>query len=79
MVDFSIPKEFVTSYLHHQGNIMLRPLVSPRKLDLKILCFSGCKVSAYYIISQNFLEAYGSFLPIPQRLSDWRKNYCTMS
>ena len=58
---------------------MLWPLVSPRKLNLKILCFSECKVSAQYIFSQNFLAACESFLFIPQRLSDWRKNYPTMN
>ena len=58
---------------------MLWPLVSPRKLNLEILCFSECKVSAQYIFFQNFLAACESFLFIPQRLSDWRKNYPTMN
>ena len=67
-----------TAYIYLQGN-MLQPLLSPWKLDLEILCFFECKVSALCLISQNFLEACGSFLSIPQRLSDRRRNYPTMS
>ena len=51
------------SYLHLQGNIMLRRLVSPLKLDLEILCFSEWKVLAQCIICQKFFEASRRFFP----------------
>ena len=48
IVDLQTLKEFAifASYPHLQGNVMEWSLDFPRKLDLKILCFSECKVSA---------------------------------
>lgn len=62
------------SYFHLQVKIILRPLVPLLKQDFKIWpCFFDGKVSAQYIIFQNFLETYRSFLFILQRISDLGK------